>query len=130
MDNMSEEGSDYEEKLEEDIKEEIARSRGELGDDLNLWEECYKRFKPEFDRLARSDKEIKELEAKLEAQNRVVKVNLDQEKNKIMAVTAVFALTTIVFLRIVFSGTNPMIYFVAGLLVGIGWATLLRTWKR
>lgn len=123
---MGEEERDY----EEEVREEIKRSREELSDDLGLWEECYKRFKPEFDRLARSDKEIKELEARLEAQNRVVKVNLERERSKILMVTAVFALTTIVFLRIVFSGTNPMIYFVAGLLVGIGWATLLRTWKR
>ncbi len=123
---MGEEAPDY----EEEVREEIERTREELSDDLGLWEECYKRFKPEFDRLARSDKEIKELKAKLETQNKVVKVNLKQERNKILAVTAVFALTTIVFLRIVFSGTNPMIYFVAGLLVGIGWATLLRTWKR
>jgi len=123
---MEEGERDYEKK----VREEIARTRGELGRGMEHWEECYKRFKPEFDRLARSDREIEELKAKLEAQEKSVRINLERERDKILVITVVFALTTILFLRVVFSGDNPVIYFIAGLLVGIGWATLLRTWKR
>ena len=112
---------------EREVRKEVWRVRGELGEGMELWEECYKRFKPEFDRLARSDKEIKELRAKLEAQEGVFRVNLRREKNRILVITLVFALATIAFLGIVFSGRNHVIYFIAGLLIMAGLGLFLFT---
>jgi hypothetical protein len=109
------------------IDEAHEKEAERMGEELRTWEECYQRFKPEFDKIADYEKRIAELEEEIERRNRW-KIDLGEDKTTIVSMTVGFAIATLFFVKFISGSGNVWLFFIAGLLIGVGWATILRLW--
>jgi hypothetical protein len=107
------------------LEEVHEREKERLDENLKLWEECYRRFKSRFDEFSEYEKRIHELELQLEKRDRRWRI-VERERNSLIALAILLTLATIFFLRTLSQIENVWIFFIAGLIMGLGWATLLQ----
>jgi uncharacterized membrane protein YjjP (DUF1212 family) len=111
-------------ELERKAKEESERLEGEMVE----WSEFYERFKSRLDELSSYEARIRELENELEERKRLVKIDLERKKYEFAILTALYAVVTILLMRMMTKFDNPWYSFGTGVLAGVGFAYLTRYW--
>ena len=109
-------------KFEKSYKEEKDRFES----DIDAWEWCYDRFKTKIDKIAEYERKVERLEAELRDRDRLVDIRFKEEKNNIAILMAIFVIASIIFVKITAQSQNVWAYFIAGLLIGVGWAVILK----
>jgi len=112
--------------LNRDKSYEEEKSR--LEEDLRLWEECYRRFKPRFDSLSGYEKRIEELEAQIERRDSILKTNIRSEKNSIATMVTILLIASLILVKIFASSGNVWASFIVGLFVGILGTVMIKMW--
>jgi hypothetical protein len=107
------------------IEEAHELERRKLDEDLRMWEECYKRFKDRFDLFGEYEKRIRELETELEKREKRWMI-VERERNTLLVLAMVLTTATVFLLKTIQQIKNPWIFFIVGLLIGLGWAMLLQ----
>lgn len=113
-------------KEEFDIDKRYEEEKERLKNELEAWERCYERFKSKFDKIAEYERRVERLEAELEDRDRILKLRFKEEKNKLLVLMVFFAIVSVIFVRITSQSENVWAFFIAGLLVGIGWAIIFK----
>ena len=109
------------------IEKEMEVTRRRLDRDALTWEECYERFKDRLAEVERYENKIRDLEAEIEKRKMIFGI-FRKEKAFIIQGLLVLTLSSAVFLRIISRYDDPQLHLIAGLLIGVGLATLLNIW--
>ena len=110
--------------LDKNYEEEKSR----LDEELRLWEECYRRFKPRFDTLSGYEKRIEELEEEIERHKSILKMNIRKEKNSLVTMAVIILIASLILVKIFASGGNVWASFIVGLVAGILGTVIIRMW--
>ena len=97
-------------------------------EDLRLWEECYRRFKPRFDTLSGYEKRIEELEEEIERHKSILKMNIKKEKNSLVTIAVIVLIASLILVKIFASSGNVWASFIVGLVVGILGTVMIKMW--
>lgn len=111
-------------EAESDIKKRQEAEVGRFEDDLKAWEWCYERFKSKIDKIVEYERKVEKLEAELEDRDRLIKSRFREEKNKLLTLMGFFAVASLIFVKITSQSENVWAYFIAGLLIGVGWTVI------
>jgi|GEM_PF-5730501 hypothetical protein len=107
------------------IEEKLEEEKRRLDEDLEMWEECYKRFKDRFEVFGEYERRIHELEEELEKRERIWGF-ISREKKSLFILAVILTFATIVLLNTISQLNNRWVFFIVGLLVGIGWGTFIQ----
>ncbi|MEE8167302.1 MAG: hypothetical protein V3T58_00315 [Candidatus Hydrothermarchaeales archaeon] len=110
------------------IEETHEKESNRLKNEQAEWGDFYTKFKPRLNEFSNYEERIHELEEELENREKIVKINFEKEKDKFLSITGVYLLASLVFVWMIYRIHNPWLLFGAGVLVGIGFAFLLRFW--
>ncbi len=109
-------------KFEKSYKEEKDRFES----DVDAWEWCYDRFKTKIDKIAEYERKVERLEAELRDRDKLVDLRFKEEKNNIAILMAIFVIASIIFVKVTAQSQNVWAYFIAGLLIGVGWTVIIK----
>jgi len=105
---------------ESDIEKRYEEEKERLENDLEAWEKCYERFKSKIDKIVEYERRVERLEAELEDRDTILKLRYREEKNKLLILMVFFAIVSVIFVRITSPSENKWVFFIAGLMMGIG----------
>jgi formiminotetrahydrofolate cyclodeaminase len=111
----------------DEIKDELMAT---VESDVDAWESFYQRYKEDYAKIARYEKKIERLQEQLKDSNSVVKRKLERERGTLLLATGAFIVVAAFFLQIISTTLNVWLYFLGGLLIGLGAFSLLYLWTR
>jgi hypothetical protein len=116
----------------EDIKNEVMSG---VDSDLDAWGSFYEKFKGDYGKIAGYEKKIEELEKELINRDAFLKGKLEREKGTLLLYTVAFILASFLFIQHITNSLDVwfearLIYFLSGLLIGLGAFSLIYMWKR
>lgn len=93
--------------------------------DIEAWEWCYERFKSKIDKIAEYERRVERLEAELRDRDRMVNLRFKKEKSNLTILMVIFVIASVIFVKITAQSQSVWAYFIAGLLIGVGWAFII-----
>jgi hypothetical protein len=115
---MNRENSEFEKSYKEE--------RDRFESDIEAWEWCYERFKSKIDKIAEYERKVERLEAELRDRDRLVDLRFKEEKNNLIILMVIFVIASIIFVKVTAQSQNVWAYFIAGLLIGVGWTVIIK----
>jgi hypothetical protein len=113
--------------LVEDIKEEVL---SKVDSDLDAWESFYKKYKADYGKIEEYQRRIKSLEEEVKNRDEHLRQKLRKERGTLLAISASFIIASALLLQIISTSLNVWLYFLGGLLIGLGSFALLYLWTR
>jgi hypothetical protein len=111
----------------DEIKDELM---ADVEADVDAWESFYQRYKEDYAKIAEYEKQIQRLKEELKDRDSLVKRKLEKEKGTLLIATAAFVLGAAFFLQIISTTLDVWLYFLGGLLIGLGGFSLIYLWTR
>ncbi len=101
-----------------------------LESDMKDWEQFYDKYKFQLDKITDYERRINDLEKKLAKSKtgRGFSKKTEREQTQIFSTTAIFVIAALIFIRIISKSGNQWLFFLGGLLVGVGTAGILKMW--
>ncbi len=109
-----------------DIDRQYVEEKKRLEDDLEAWKWCYERFKSKIDKIVEYERKVERLEAELKDREGMLTSGFQAEKNKLTLLMFFLVAASAIFVKITAHSKNAWVFFVAGLVVGIGWAVIFK----
>jgi hypothetical protein len=110
---------------EEAIEKKYKEEKDRFDSDIEAWEWCYERFKSKIDKIAEYERRVERLEAELRDRDRMVNLRFKKEKSNLTILMVIFVIASVIFVKITAQSQSVWAYFIAGLLIGVGWAFII-----
>lgn len=110
---------------EEDIEKKYKEEKDRFDSDIEAWGWCYERFKSKIDKIAEYERRVERLEAELRDRDRIVNLRFKEEKSNLTILMVIFVIASVIFVKITAQSQSVWAYFIAGLLIGVGWAFII-----
>ncbi len=111
----------------DEIKDELMAT---VESDVDAWETFYQRYKQDYAKIAGYERKIERLQEQLKDRDSLVKRKLERERGTLLFATVAFIVVAAFFLQIISTTLNVWLYFLGGLLIGLGAFSLLYLWTR
>ncbi|MFQ6136158.1 MAG: hypothetical protein ACE5PM_03155 [Candidatus Hydrothermarchaeales archaeon] len=125
---------EYEERIK-DLEAELERRdvygfddeiRSAIDEKFAEWEDFYQKYRVELDKIPEYERRIEELESRIERAKKGFRARYESEKPQILALTALFFIAALIFMRMISKSDNVWLFFFGGALVGLGSAGVLK----